>query len=341
MRNERINRRVAGNINDREAYYQTYAAGQLRSQHDRHAQEPVAWYNRGIQESRSAYETSRAAGGSCLPSTLLDNDARAKPSTLLVDCSELSRFDKHPQEPMISRFDAFHRSKIVAQPLGYRHDSYHHPTRHVPPKAAAISAAHNHNHHSTISSHIPGSPTHGSPTHAHSRSMDHYSSLTNLPSMDLFRLNPPQKKHRMGPVIFLDIDGVVHPVQVTREYQLFRRDKMSLLRHLVQQSNAQIVLSSAWRLAPRTMQIVNQQLVRHGLEKVIDKTADHGYAGKRSAEILAWVKQHEPSAWIAIDDMDLACDESRLTNHFLHTNSQIGLTAEQCELGLRLLRMGA
>lgn len=334
MRNERINRRVAGTINDREAYYQTYAAGQLRShQHDRHSQEPVAWYNRGLQESRSAFETSRA-GGSCLPSTLLDNDARAKPSTLLVDCSELSRFDKHPQEPMISRFDAFHRSKIMAQPLVYRHDSYHHPTRHLPPKAAAISS-HN-NHHNTISSHLPSSPT-----HAHSRSMDHYSSLTNLPSMDLFRLNQPQKKHKMGPVIFLDIDGVVHPVQVTREYQLFRREKMSLLRHLVQQSNASIVLSSAWRLAPRTMQIVNQQLVRHGLEKVIDKTADFGYAGKRSAEILQWVKQHEPSAWIAIDDIDLAADESRLNNHFLHTNSQVGLTAEQCELGLRLLRLGS
>lgn len=329
MRNERINRRVAGNINDREGYYQTYA-GQISKphNHNRSIQEPVAVFNRSIQESRSMFETTR--GVRLSPSTLLDNESRAKPSSLLMDNSELSRFDKNPQDPLVARFDAFHRSKIAPRPRVHLHD-YNHPTRHIAPKTATTPTFVPHVHMLT-------SPI-STPTHA--RSHDHFSSLTNLPSMDLFRISPQQIKPRMGPVIFLDIDGVVHPVQVTREYQFFRRDKMSLLRHLVQQSNAQIVLSSAWRLQPRTMSIVNQQLIRHGLDKVIDKTADFGVAGKRSAEILHWVKQNEPSAWIAIDDIDLACDESRLANHFIHTNSQIGLTAEQCERGLRLLRMGA
>jgi len=324
---ERIpHRRVAGNINDRELYYQTYT-GQLTKAHNRNGQDPT-FFNRSLQHDsgRSMFEASRN-GLRLSPSS---SEARAKPSSLLMDCSELSRFDKHPQDPIGSRFDAFQRSKISVpqQPRMYLHD-YQHQTRHLPPKAAG------HNPHV----HMLSSPN-SSPTN-HSRSHDHYSSLKNLPSMEAFRITPQQTKHKMGPVIFLDIDGVVHPVQVTREYQFFRRDKMSLLRHLVQQSNAQIVLSSAWRLAPRTMAIVNQQLVRHGIDKVIDKTLDLGYAGKRSAEILLWVKQNEPSAWIAIDDIDLAADESRLHNHFIHTNSQVGLTAEQCEQGLRLLRMGA
>eukprot|EP00397_Hematodinium_sp_SG-2012_P025548 GEMP01026702.1.p1 GENE.GEMP01026702.1~~GEMP01026702.1.p1 ORF type:complete len:332 (+),score=52.87 GEMP01026702.1:160-1155(+) len=225
---------------------------------------------------------------------------------------ELYRFsmgnqDKHPLEPMVSRSNAFHSvcSHQVPQ------------NEYKPMEFRRVA---------------PSSPLRSN--------FARQASLSTFPSMEKQRSLPGNKK-QMGPIIFLDIDGVVHSVQVTREEQLFRRDKMHLLRHLVQQSGASICLSSAWRLQPKTLQIVNQQLVRHGMDPVIDKTRDDGYAGKRSAEILYWVAAHEPKSWIAIDDLDLLTGEPRMLGHFLHTNSFVGLTAESCEQGLRMLRNSA
>lgn len=165
-----------------------------------------------------------------------------------------------------------------------------------------------------------------------------YGSRASMSALEAVGSGPPRKP--TGAVIFLDVDGVLHPVNVTRQDQLFRRDKMSMLRHLIQQTGAEICLSSAWRLQPQTMRIVNQELVRHGMNPAIDKTGDFGRNGKRSSEILKWVASHEPSAWVAIDDMDLTEGELRMRGHFLHTNSFVGLTVEGIEQALRMLKKG-
>jgi len=353
MRNERVSRRLASGRDD--PHYHTYTAGVNGA--FRHAAEPVAWFNTSLQghtssplfnsQPHSSHQTSSYSPhrlpiqytqnlpnhlSNTQPSALQQYEASLEPT--------MSRFDKNPQEPLISRFDAFHRSKVYSQPVMNRNTGYHtnsyantssaplYTNRMVTQPAPPTD--------SSVRSSLQASLNGRLNNHDH-----HHTSLSQLPSMDSVRYNEVNnRKSKMGPVIFLDIDGVLHPVQVTREYQLFRRDKMSLLRYLVQQSNASIVLSSAWRLAPRTAQIANQQLVRHGMDTYIDKTADHGYGGKRSAEILEWVNKYQPSAWIAIDDIDLACGEPRMMPHFIHTNPSIGLTAEQCELGLRMLRAG-
>ena len=46
--------------------------------------------------------------------------------------------------------------------------------------------------------------------------------------------------------------------------------------------------------------------------------------GGRVAEILAWVEEHQPPRWLAIDDSDL----SQLPpGHFLRTDAGAGFTA--------------
>ena len=43
-------------------------------------------------------------------------------------------------------------------------------------------------------------------------------------------------------VIFLDVDGVLHSIRVTRQEQLFNPQKMALLRKLISNTDAQVGL---------------------------------------------------------------------------------------------------
>jgi len=216
--------------------------------------------------------------------------------------SALSSHDKHPQELTVPR----HPTQVVTRyKVRGLYDDHHYD---VVSKGPISSSAHSRS--------VQQLPTHS----------------REPPSVST------HKKDRLDAVIFLDVDGVLHSVQATRQDQLFRQDKMNLLRTLVEKTGASICLSSAWRLNHQTMTIVNQQLVRHGLLPVIGKTGDYGPRGRRSEEILSWVQSHQPNVWIAIDDLDLLVGEPRMRGHFVRTNPLVGLTVESCEKGIRMLR---
>merc|ERR1712003_6637 len=108
---------------------------------------------------------------------------------------------------------------------------------------------------------------------------------------------------------------------------------MALLRKLIASTDAQVVLSSAWRRTAPTLRMAYQMLNRHGIETPIDVTPDFGICGKRSNEILTWVEKYGIRDWVAVDDLDLNVGEPRMRGHFLKCNPLIGLTNDLVEQG--------
>jgi len=146
-----------------------------------------------------------------------------------------------------------------------------------------------------------------------------------------------EKRQEKPKIIFLDVDGVLHSVRVTRQEQLFNSQKMALLRKLLRDTDSQIVLSSAWRRTGATLRMCYAMLQKHGIQTPIDVTPDFGMCGKRSNEILTWVDRFQITKWVAIDDLDLLSGEPRLRGHFLKCNPLIGLTNELIDEGTRIL----
>lgn len=149
-------------------------------------------------------------------------------------------------------------------------------------------------------------------------------------------------------IIFLDIDGCLRPVHGRRGFEKQVRSMMvdgvkvpllgegeakagligldfwplalRSLRHIVQKTEARIVLSSDWRKAPELMEGINGQLEEHRMPPLFDKTPDldaggagvlkaiHGsFREKRCKEIRRWLRGHPNiERFCAIDDIDLS-----------------------------------
>eukprot|EP00746_Dinoflagellata_sp_MGD_P072980 gnl/MRDRNA2_/MRDRNA2_29615_c0_seq1.p1 gnl/MRDRNA2_/MRDRNA2_29615_c0~~gnl/MRDRNA2_/MRDRNA2_29615_c0_seq1.p1 ORF type:complete len:244 (+),score=34.43 gnl/MRDRNA2_/MRDRNA2_29615_c0_seq1:65-796(+) len=132
-------------------------------------------------------------------------------------------------------------------------------------------------------------------------------------------------------VLFLDVDGVLHPGQVRHERQQFQRQCMELLRDVIAKTNAVIVLSTAWRLAPEPRQIVAEKLKAYGLPGFVSRTPNIQQF-QRAREILAWVKKFKPMTWVAVDDWPLLMETSDIEGHFVQSRPRYGLqrdTADQ------------
>lgn len=145
------------------------------------------------------------------------------------------------------------------------------------------------------------------------------------------------ERNKNPKIIFLDVDGVLHSIRVARQEQLFNAQKMALLKKLITSTDAQVVLSSAWRRTGPTLRMAYQMLNKHGIDTPIDITPDYGMCGKRSAEILTWVDKYQIRDWIAIDDLDLNAGEPRMRAHFIKCNPLIGLTSDLVENGVSIL----
>jgi len=140
----------------------------------------------------------------------------------------------------------------------------------------------------------------------------------------------------LGAVVFLDVDGVLHSVRCTRLNQQFGRAQMQQLVRAIQATGADIVLSTAWRTIPEARRVVCEKLREYGLPQPVGRTPDFGMP-RRPCEILTWVEQHRPAAWVAIDDMPLDADP-RMQGHFVRTNPIHGLTPLLCQEAIRVLQ---
>ena len=133
--------------------------------------------------------------------------------------------------------------------------------------------------------------------------------------------------------IFLDIDGVLNSLsydqQRTLEQGNIDETRLPLLKQIVDETQALIVLSSSWRKHwesnPAMCDNIGKEIIalfaKYQLQ-IYDKTPRLP-DGDRSAEIDLWLAQHgDVNAYVILDDISFGWGD--LASHLVKTNYRIG-----------------
>ena len=137
-------------------------------------------------------------------------------------------------------------------------------------------------------------------------------------------------------VVFLDIDGVLNSVAYDRERTQadgnIDQSRLPLLKRLVEETGARVVLSSSWR-----KHWDRDSSLRDGIGSELDRTfLDAGVplfdktpeAGSRAEEISLWLEAHPQAARCVILD-DAFGGWGALGPHVVKTDSRIGRGLEE------------
>ena len=153
------------------------------------------------------------------------------------------------------------------------------------------------------------------------------------------------------PVLFLDVDGVLHPAQgpgLDAVRGTFEAEQMSLLAEICGcvDGGVKVVLTSNWRKYAALKHMIDAELRKIGLqEEVFDVTS---VLGGRKAEICHWLNKYSPEKFVIVDDMLLNEDTNggdgsfwvanSVDRHFVLTDFRIGLTRETADKCIAVLR---
>jgi len=160
-------------------------------------------------------------------------------------------------------------------------------------------------------------------------------------------------------IIFLDIDGVLHPAGGSATSQVkgvFCRENMSNLAKICLRVNdIKIVLSSSWRTSTARIEVINKALRKYGLPSVFSCTP---YLPEKTRvdEIWTWLQKYqtkrmedpdhfEPiTGYLCLDDTDLTVRStmaplapSPIVNHCCRVSSEFGLTFASVKRCARIL----
>lgn len=145
------------------------------------------------------------------------------------------------------------------------------------------------------------------------------------------------------PIIFLDVDGVLHPFHGhmnLNQITTFHKDCMERLVRLVTETDSELVLSTSWRNFASTRNRLQANLAEYGLsfQRWIepDSVASSGSASSgKLSKILSFVQAHNPPEWAVLDDEDLVTlsglprDSTMVQlfeSRFVRTDSKTGMT---------------
>lgn len=135
-------------------------------------------------------------------------------------------------------------------------------------------------------------------------------------------------------IIFLDIDGVLNDAPTilgTGDDQPTIKH-LSCLKQIVEATQAEIVLSSSWRLYKRYTKDVSIALAKVGLH-LIDTTEE---LRERDEEIREWLGRHpEVEQYLILDDEDVFTEE--LKEHHILTSFYEGLLPKHVEKAINIL----
>lgn len=165
------------------------------------------------------------------------------------------------------------------------------------------------------------------------------------------KLNKMWSVLKMSKVIFLDIDGVINTVSsfdkidaryeqyendttpnkptwvdifMDYQYQVFEQEAMNILNEIIQETNAQVVISSSWRKSLKDPVKWTEKFKFYGCNiPVIDITGSCS-TGYRGTEIHDWLKDHPEVTNIIIIDDD--SDMEPYMDYHVHTDFDNGLT---------------
>lgn len=139
-------------------------------------------------------------------------------------------------------------------------------------------------------------------------------------------------------IIFLDVDGVLNSEQDGFSTDLETDKHLKLLEQLVKETNADIVLSSSWRMGfGRSFSLSNtliSRLKEHGLS-ILDVTPERE-DGNRGLEIKEWLDKNPVKDILVLDDEEFDIGNIFL-NNFVKTNNEIGLQEEDVKKGIKIL----
>ena len=137
----------------------------------------------------------------------------------------------------------------------------------------------------------------------------------------------------MMKVIFLDIDGVLNSKQDRFSWDIETDIHFIRLKRIVEKTEAQIVLSSSWRMGNSGRDIVHKRLQQFGMD-FIDVTPIFSVQ-HRGREIADWLSRHEVESFVILDDEG---DMDELVDHLVKTDMNVGLQDNDVDKAISLLR---
>jgi hypothetical protein len=146
-----------------------------------------------------------------------------------------------------------------------------------------------------------------------------------------------------GPILFLDIDGVMNTTDSILRHQsnrIFTPESIRCLEKIVAETGCKIVISSTWR-EEEQWRILPEVFTRNGLaaalEQIIDRTpilpAEDGPT--REDEIDCWLAESNYQGLYAILD-DIPFDGEH-AGRLVQTSTDDGLTENECRRAIDLL----
>jgi hypothetical protein len=169
--------------------------------------------------------------------------------------------------------------------------------------------------------------------------------------------NHPAAPKDLDAVLFLDCDGVLHPIDAgdnieTEEDLRLVLTRLPHLRHVVEATKCHIVLSSTWRkgiisvgsgmqvdasFGSTKRQLKFRKLCEELGGLLVSKTPAHPEPCHRPDEIMAWVERFRCKRWVAVDDEPVNL-EGLPAGHVVQPLATVGLTAADAEKIIEQLR---
>lgn len=138
-------------------------------------------------------------------------------------------------------------------------------------------------------------------------------------------------------IIFLDFDDVLNTSKTLERGELFETAKIGLLNDILDRTDAQIVVTSNWRLAA-TPEELEEIMVEAGVQAAGRVTGVTPWIDdlSRGAEINAWLKNAPVpvSEFVILDDRT---DMEAFSRRLVRTDPRFGLVAGQVEDVIGLL----
>jgi hypothetical protein len=148
-------------------------------------------------------------------------------------------------------------------------------------------------------------------------------------------------------ILFLDIDGVLNDHgPMMNLYCGIDKEKVNLLNRVIDETNCNIVISSAWRYmilgGDMTVRGFEHMLLTHGLKcyrRIIGHTPSDEEVWSRGEQISAWLSVEKYSKYVVVDDLneELGIGISLAGHPIVQTNGKVGLTNENCTDLIRIL----
>ena len=136
-------------------------------------------------------------------------------------------------------------------------------------------------------------------------------------------------------VIFLDIDGVMNDSTTLMVDDRPHEPHLSFLKEIVDETGAEIVLSSSWRFYSDLTNQVKERLSTVGLS-LFGVTEDLYDRGK---EILKWLEDHSNvESFVILDDEEHSFKKYGLKNNLIKTEFSTGLRETHVKRAIQILK---